>query len=297
VKLTPESVAVRDGTLVLTAALEQQKWTIDFAHEDGRWKMDWVAGFVSSWERKAKWDQYVLPQMEKCSTAHFDIYYPKDSTAAREIEQIVQDKDRGFAEICRFLGRDSEVRIRLVFFEDGQSKQQATGHQGAGWAYGNTIVEVYNEKERLDPYHETTHILMGPFGNPPALFNEGFAVYMSERLGVPALENLGGGQGTIHQRARELKDKGNWIELQELLGYTEIGSQATRPPVSYAEAASFVKFLLDTHGKDKFLTAYGTLVNSTEPHIHEANIRALKEIYGKPLQTLQQEWMAALARL
>jgi prepilin-type processing-associated H-X9-DG protein len=296
VKLAPESVAVRDGTLVLTATQEQQKWTIDFVQEDGRWKMDWVAGFVPGWERKVRWEDYVLPRMEKRSTAHFDIYYPKGSTAAREIEQIAQDKDRGFAEICQFLGRDSDVRIRLVLFEDGQSKQEATGHQGAGWAYGNTIVEVYNEKEKLDPYHETAHILMGPFGNPPALFNEGFAVYMSERLGAHALENLGGEQATIHQRARELKDKGEWIKLPELLGYTEIGSARSRPPVAYPEAASFVKFLIDTYGKDKFLQAYRMLKNTSGKSGREENVKKLKDIYGRPLPTLRQQWEAALAR-
>ena len=295
VKLTPESVAARDGTLVLTAALEQQKWTIDFVQEDGRWKMDWVAGFVSGWERKARWQEYVLPKMGKRSTAHFDIYYPKDSTAAREIEQIAQHRDKGFTEICRFLGRDSDVRIRMVLFEDGRTKQEATGHQGAGWAFGNTIVEVYNEQEKLDPYHETVHILMGPFGNPPALFNEGFAVYMSERLGAHALESLGGGQATIRQRAGELKDRGEWIELEELLGYTEIGSRATRPPVSYAEAASFVKFLIDTYGKDKFLQAYRTLRNSNDKAVQQENTRKLSQIYGQTLEALERQWHDTLS--
>ena len=43
---------------------------------------------------------------------------------------------------------------------------------------GNTIVEIYNKAQKLDPYHETVHVLMRSFGSPPALFNEGFAVYM-----------------------------------------------------------------------------------------------------------------------
>jgi len=295
VRLTPESVGVRDGTLVLTAAYEQQKWTIDFVQEDARWKMDWVAGYTSGWERTARWDQYVLPKMEKRSTTHFDIYYPQDSTAAREIERIAPQRDRGFAEICQFLGRDSDVRIRLVFFADGQTKQRATGHQGGGWAYGNTIVEVYNEKERLDPYHETTHILMGPFGGPPALFNEGFAVYISEKLGARALEGLGGGRATIHQRAKELKDSVEWIELPELLGYTEIGSERTRPPVAYAEAASFVKFLLDSYGKDKFLQAYRTLQNSNDEAVQQQNMRKLTEVYGRSLESLEEQWKNTLS--
>jgi prepilin-type processing-associated H-X9-DG protein len=295
VKLTPESVALRDGTPVLTAALEQQKWTIDFAQEDGRWKMDWVAGYVPASERHVRWEDYVLPKLEKRSTAHFDIYYFKNSTAAREIDQIGGQKDEGFQEVCRFLGKDSDVRIRLVLFEDGQTKRNATGHQGAGWAYGHTIVEVYNEKEKLDPYHETAHILMSPLGNPPALFNEGFATYMSERLGTHALDNLGGGQATLHQRAGELKARGDWIELPRLLSFTEIGSKRTRPPVAYAEAGSFVKFLIEAYGKDKFLQAYGTLQNSDTTTVRQENLRKLAAIYGRPVAELGAQWHKRLS--
>ncbi|MEN6574851.1 MAG: M56 family metallopeptidase [Phycisphaerales bacterium] len=289
-ELKPESVAVRDDVLVVAGAYEQQKWTIDLVQEEGLWKIDWVAGYVDGWTRQAQWEEYVLPKMEKRGTAHFDIYYPRDSTAAREIDEIAHDKDRGFDEICHLLGGDSDVRIRLVLFEDGRSKQWATGHQGAGWAYGNTIVEIYNEKERLDPYHETTHILTGPLGNPPALFNEGFATYMSEKLGAPALENLGGGKATIHRRAKELKDKGKWIPLTELLGYTEIGSAKSRPPIAYPEAGSFVQFLIETHSKDKFLQAYRTLRNSDQKTMREENIQSLARIYGQPLDSLERQW-------
>ena len=121
------------------------------------------------------------------------------------------------------------------------------GHQGAGWAFGNTIVEIYNENQKLDPYHEAVHVLMRPYGSPPALFNEGFATYMSERLGTHALKNLGGGKSSIYERVRELKSKGEWIELEELFTYAKIGTKESRPPISYAEAAAFVKFLNESN--------------------------------------------------
>jgi len=294
--LKPESVGTCDGVLVLAFVCDQQKGTVELTQEEGRWKIDWSDGYMTG-ERKATWDEYVLPKMEKHSSQHFDIYCLKDSTAAREIDRIAKRKDAGFDEICRFLGKDSDVRIRMVFFEDGETKRRATGHQGAGWAYGNTIVEIYNEKERLDPYHETTHILMGPVGNPPALFNEGFATYMSERLGAHALESLSGGKATIYQRAKELKDKGDWIPLPELFGYTEIGSARTRPPVAYPEAGSFVQFLIGTYGKDKFLQAYRTLRNSDEQAVREDNARRLAGIYGQSLEKLEERWLEVISQV
>jgi prepilin-type processing-associated H-X9-DG protein len=282
--LSLESVTRTGPLLTLNGEYETQSWKVHFIRGRDQWKIH--HGQVS----QGDWKKRLLPTMGKRVTDHFDTYYFKGSAAEREIDRITQQREQGYRGICAFLGTDSDVRICLVFFEDGQTKQRQTGHQGAGWAYGNTIVEVYNEKERLDPYHETVHILTGPLGNPPALFNEGFAVYMSERLGAHALASLGGGQATVHQRAKELKSRGEWIELPELLRFVEIGSKASRPPVAYAEAASFVKFLIDTHGRDKFLQAYRTLRNSRSASVHEANIRKLEEIYGRSLEKLQQQW-------
>jgi len=186
------------------------------------------------------------------------------------------------------------VRIELVLFEDKKTKHWETGHQGMGWAFGKTMVEVYNEKESLDPFHETVHVLMGQFGSPPALFNEGFAVYMSERLGAHALKDLGGGQATIADRARELKAKEDWIALAELMTYTEIGSAESRSPIAYPEAASFVKFLIDTYGKEKFLQVYQTLKNTSNPEVRARNAAELETIYGRSVPQLQEAWEAAL---
>jgi hypothetical protein len=232
--------------------------------------------------------------MEKRSTEHFDVYFSEDSTAAQNIERVVAEKEEGYRQICNFLANDPQMRIRLILFEDMSRKHWATGHQGMGWAYGRTIVEVYNDSEQLDPFHETTHILMGPVGSPPALFIEGFAVYMSQRLGADALEDLSGGTATIGERTRQLREQGEWIDLDELICYTEIGSMDSRPPVAYPLAASFVEFLIDTYGKDKFLQVYSTLKNSNNPDVHAQNARALASIYGQSLEQLRDAWEETL---
>ena len=138
---------------------------------------------------------------------------------------------------------------------------------------------------------------MRSYGSPPALFNEGLAVYMSERLGAHALDAMGGGESSIHERVGELNSKGEWIELEELLTYTQIGSRETNPPVAYAEAASFVKFLIETYGKERFLKAYRTLRNSNDKATQQQNVKALETIYGKSLDELNNEWKRAFLSL
>jgi prepilin-type processing-associated H-X9-DG protein len=291
-KLRPEKVFEQDGVLTVEAFCDSHIWTVDFIQEDGQWKIDWISGYTPRVLSTQKWEERLLPKLEKRTTRHFDIYYFRDSTAEKEIEQIVADKERGFSEICQFLDITSRVRIRLILFEDGQRKHWETGHQGNGWAFGNTIVEVYNEKTKLDPYHETVHILMRPFGNPPALFNEGFAVYMSERLGANSLRYLGGGESEIYERVKELKAKNELWELRELLGFTEIGSMKTRPPVAYPQAASFVKFLVEKYGKERFLDIYKTLENGRD---NEQNIERLERICNRSFPQLEGEWTTVLS--
>ncbi len=294
--LRPESVvSLKMGeSAILNAGHAGQPWRVLYVMEDGRWKLHVMK---RGHQDGGDWRTRLLPKMRKRATEHFDIYCFKGSTAEKDIDRIAEQRDRGFREICRFLGKDSNVRLRMIFFEDAATKYSHTGHTGAGWATGNMVVEIYNEKQKLDPYHETAHILMRAYGSPPALFNEGFATYISERLGSHALESLSGGKSSIYDRVRQLNGKGELIELEELLTYTQIGSRETNPPVAYPEAASFVKFLIDAYGKDKFLKTYGTLGNSSGESEQRQNVETLERIYGKSLDELKAEWKRAFLRL
>ncbi len=293
-ELTPQAVGRRGDEWGLTATRGGETWLITFVRKGGTWKIDGIGGYVpfialSRQEQLA----LLLPRLEKRSTEHFDIYYMKDSTAQRELDAIVRRREEGYRRISEFIGRDAGRRITLVLFEDMATKLRWTAHQGMGLAEGNLIVEVYGPEGRLDPYHETAHILMGPVGSPPALFNEGFATYMSELMGEEPLRNLGGGDASLYARVRALKAGGEWIPLAELFGYTEIGSQKSRPHIAYAEAGAFVKFLVETYEKDRFLDAYARLTNSSDPEIHQRNLETLEAIYGLPLAELDRRWHEA----
>jgi len=283
--LKMEDVVKKGSLVILNAALESAKWKISFVTDEGQWKIDDIEGYV---EQSAR--DRILSAMQLRKSNHFDIYYKKDTLAERDIDKIARQRDSGYEEIGKFLGITPDVRLSLIFFEDMETKRKETGHQGAGMARGTNIVEVYNNETQLDPYHETTHILASAIGHPPAIFNEGFATYMSERLG----KNLGGGDASLYQKVRDLKSKGDWISLKDLIVYDDIGPEWSRPPVSYPEAGAFVKFLIDTYGKEKFLQAYKSLENSKDNSVIEENIKKLEEIYDKPLDALAEEWHKAM---
>lgn len=117
---------------------------------------------------------------------------------------------------------------------------------------------------------------------------------MTERLGAPALKSLGGGLLTVAEKVKKLKSENQWIPLEELISYTEIGSDESRWEISYPEAASFVQFLIKKFDKEKFLQAYKSLKNPDDKSIHQENQKTLAAIYGLSLSELERQWEAAI---
>ena len=231
---------------------------------------------------------YDLSQFRKRESKHFLIYYFPESLAARDIGGIAEQRDRGFDKIADLLGVSSNAKIRLFLFPDEDTKQKETGHQGAGWAFGNIIIEVYNEKTKLDPYHETAHILSGQLGEPAALFDEGFAVYVSEFLGADALRELGWPGRTCDQAVVASRANGDFITLERLLSFEDIGSEPTRPTISYPEACSVVRFLVGRYGLSKFREAFAT--------ISAGDQKAFEKVYGASTTDVERAWLSTLAR-
>ena len=224
-------------------------------------------------------------------SAHFHIYYFPSSLAARDASAIAAQRESAFVKISELLGVADSEPVRLFFFPDGETKTRDTGHMGDGWAFDRTIVEVYNEQTKLDPYHELTHILAGRLGEPPALFNEGLAVYVSELMGADALRFLGSPGKKVDEAVVAHRKEGKFVPLEKLFAFTDIGPEESQPTISYPEAASFVKFLIAKYQLEKFRQAYKSLVNTDDPTTPHKNQQTFCEIYGKLPQELEPEWL------
>lgn len=235
-----------------------------------------------------------LRAFDRRDTQHFTIYYMRGTLAAKEMDAIAEEREMGFRKISELVGASDPGRIRLVLFPDGPTKTAATGHTGHGWAYGNNMIEVYNEEIRLDPFHELTHILMRELGDPPAMFNEGFAVYLAERFGADALAGLGSPGKTVDQVAARDHEAGRLFPLAELFAFTEIGSRPSRPGISYPQAASFAKFLIEEFGLGAFLDAYRAMGGDGEPDTIRRNEVILEKTFGEKLGALESAWLAKL---
>jgi hypothetical protein len=245
------------------------------------------------WGNKAV-DYKVSQRFEERQTKRFRIYYLPHSLAASDMSTIVEQRESAFRRISDMLGVGYREPIRLFLFPDAEVKKRETGHTGDGFAFGNIMGEIYSEKTKLDPYHELTHILAGQLGDPPAMFNEGFAVYVSELMRTDALKFLGSPGKKVDDVVAAQRKEGKLIPLEGLFAFTEIGSEESRSTTSYPEAASFVKFLIEKYGLDKFRLAYKSLENSSGAEVIRKNKQAYREICGKLPSEMEPEWLRSL---
>jgi hypothetical protein len=248
--------------------------------------------FVGKGNRAVDYD--LAQRFLEHDSEHFRIYFFPASLAARDVSAIAAQRESAFRKISELLGVAYPEPIRLFFFPDGETKKRETGHTGDGWAFDRTIVEVYNEQTKLDPYHELTHILAGRLGNPPALFNEGFAVYVSELMGADALKALGSPGKKVDEAVVAHRNEGKFIPLDKLFAFADIGPEESQPTISYPEAASFVKFLIANYQLEKFRQAYKSLENSDNPATIHKNEQTFRQIYGKLPSELEPEWLNSL---
>jgi hypothetical protein len=227
-------------------------------------------------------------------TPRLDIYAYRGSDAERHVNEIVRERDSAVVAIAQLMDVDFRDRIRLVFYPDSATKTTQTGHIGMGWASDNPIVEICTDTARLDPFHEVAHIVAGHAGHPPAMLDEGFATYVSERLGSDALAYLGNRGKRVDAVACELAHSKRLFPLDSLLHLDEIGPSGSEPEVSYPESASIVKYLIERRGIEKFRRAYGALVSSVEPRQWKENAASLAHIYGAEPAALERDWLESL---
>lgn len=224
------------------------------------------------------------------SRGAIELYAKKGGYAEANAERVLTQRLAALTEICSFLGV-SPVPATVVLYDKAEEKTFDTGHLGVGWARGILAVEVLSPDMELEPYHEMVHVQAEALGNPPAVLSEGLAVYLEERLGGSSLKTFCH-YPTIDQAAEGLFS--TFWPLETLFAFTEIGSTESRPGVAYPQAASVVKYLITTYGRERFLEAYRRLRNGNARATVEENKRLITEILGTTLPKIENEWSRAI---
>lgn len=226
-----------------------------------------------------------LQDFEVTRTEHLTVYARLGIMDHEELQAIAEERERAIRRMAELLAVEPPSGIRLVFYPDAATKTHDTGHVGAGYASGQTIVEIRNDSVRLDPYHELFHMVGGQVGWAPSWLSEGLAVWVSQELGADALAELGGAGKTVEEVACNALRAGEAFELDELFRSPDIA--ARRPDIAYAEVASFVGYLVDAHGWAAMRQGYRTI---SAGRSHEENGASFQVAFGVTAPDASDDW-------
>ena len=230
-------------------------------------------------------------------TEHFNIYYYPDSVAEKEINHITAQREKAYEDISAFLNAAVNTNIDLYLFDDAVIKETETGHRrdGAGWAFDNIIVEIYNENVKCHPYHELAHIIATDvLGYTVSFLCEGLAVYLSDHF----LNTDFGDQVNynIHEKIARYYAENELFSLREMFSL-QIGASGSRNLVSYPQAGVIFEYLLNSYGKEKVFDLYKSLYSDFSSEGTAANIREFEKICGKTVEQVNKDWLNTIRSL
>lgn len=220
------------------------------------------------------------------SSEHFDLYTFDGHLNEQKRLDFLNKRESAYQEISDFFELKKSLAINIFLFENQQLKYNRTGHKGLGWGFDNNIVEVFNDSIRIDPYHELAHVLGYTLNKPPALIDEGTAVYLSQLYGNNAFSRfMGYPTKNINEIFSLLNNNEELTKLSTLLSYDEIGN-SKNATIDYCQSASFVEFLINKFGKQKFLELYKSLSNAK----NTKNEMIFEKIYHLEFDQIEYEW-------
>ncbi len=229
------------------------------------------------------------PALEMASSGHFVYYFPQNFAYVRShVKELMAAREMTYGHLCAMLNPGFDERVAVYLFPDEPTKFAYTGHMGQGWAFDHVLVEVFDplhpdDPHRIDPNHELVHIITGPLGDPPTMFNEGLAVYL--QVGH-RWEDL-----PLDDWARSFDDAKMLTPIARIFALEDFGSKGTRGWVVYPEAGSMVQFLVSHYGLDKVMQAFRELKSGAP---ESDNAAVFERTFGISVDTFAQDWLNSL---
>ncbi len=219
-------------------------------------------------------------------TAQFDLYYDTTAVTSSALDGYLLDHAYRYHQLAESLNTTPAQRIQSYLYPDAEMKGWLTG------ARQTNVAPVWLSQPQthvlLDAYsyvfpHELVHAFSRPFGLP--LIKASWSVGLVEGLAV-ALEPPDGYPSPHAQLAAAMSSADSlgysWAMLAEDVAsrLSPLGFWTGRGAVSYATMGSFVRFLIDRYGVERFKRAYAWA--------------DFEVAYDKPVADLAGEWTAFL---
>ena len=207
-------------------------------------------------------------------TAHFEIFYARELEA--EIERIVEDCEFQYSQLSEYLDPDGTMqsrKVRAYIYASPEQKKRLIG------ARGTSVEDPFGHGFHIHaqgfPHPVLKHELAHVFTVPWSPVKVSLKIGLHEGIAVAA--DWDEGKLTGHQWTKAMRQMEIAPPLSSVMGLGFWGHAGSQ---SYLLAGSFVRFLVDTYGIDKFKRAFPT--GNFVKH------------YAKDLLALEAEWIKFL---
>jgi hypothetical protein len=238
-----------------------------------------------SWYR----NNYLNINLIKEETPHYFFYFQKESLAEKNIKSIIDIKEVHYEKVLNWLKLNNNRKINYYLYPSLKEKKFLMGDNSLGNAIWEELeIEnresnskkfeihvVYSEKCKFIGEHEDTHLLSLPWGLSIYLFCEGLAQYM---------ENSFMGED-LHVVAKKLLQKNKLYSLEWLLENSNWNNVDS--VVIYPQVGSFIKYLIESYGKENFEKVYQSTSRKKET---AENSLEINKVYQKNINQLEKEW-------
>ncbi len=254
----------------------------------------WRRGLAAGAVCLSAWTGAAQPAWDEVRSAHFIVYHAQSDARAREVSRAAEQtyvtlmKRLAFRKYTAFWTWDR--RVRLLLYPSRSAFRRLTGAPvwARAWAsHTRRTIALWEgdpDLVRNTLPHELAHLVLRDFigadGSLPAWLNEGLAQVVEAD-----------GAGWARDTVQALAKRGRLLPV-ERLAVMEVRHAVARgeAPAFYAQAASLVDYLLETHGGERFRVFCGHLRDG------KAADEALRLSYPgavTDLHALESAWRAA----
>ena len=197
------------------------------------------------------------PPWKTSETEHYRYHWLDGDSLPEESREY---NKQSYVLVSEFFERADPIKVSYYKYPDLDTKEEYTGKRGNAHVWEGAIHSIWPSDR-----HEIVHILCKEWGDPPAIFGEGIAVYLSGKwLGK-----------SLKEAARQVTTDGKWVSIAKILDTGSFRKHSDL--VAYPIAGSFVQWLVETRGKETLRKLYGALRNTASS---EDNRRAFKQVLG-----------------
>lgn len=217
-------------------------------------------------------------------TEHFIIHYDPAETSTERLERMVEDHEFRYAEMSAWLDTDPVTwrgrKLRSVVYPNRRQQERLMGSRGTlvarPWTHEMHI--------RYDGYrdgalaHELAHLFTAPFGGGPLQLatRGGLLPDIGLLEGIAMAADWPVGDLDPHEAAAAMRQLDIAPDIRSVFSPTGFWSQPLGK--AYTLMGSFVRWLVDTHGIERFQQAYAN--------------GDFEGVYGAPAVDLVADWEA-----